>query len=118
MLKYFPRNATFCKVKTDENLTAMFEPSLPPIFCSNQLRQSVAGLQVSRQLPADIPDPANYYVFFSIKTVKPDNDAKFIKISVESAYLDADAKGTKSPTFSQALGEVWAGRPNPRKKKN
>lgn len=67
---------------------------------------------------ADIPDPANYYVFFSIKTVKPENDAKYIKISVESAYLDANAHGMKPTPFSQALGEVWAGQTHPKKKKN
>jgi hypothetical protein len=64
-----------------------------------------------------IASPASYYVFFSIKTVKPDNDAKFIKISVESAYIDANANGTKSSEFSRALGEEWAGLPHPSKKK-
>ena len=51
---------------------------------------------------------SDYYVFFGIKTLKPDNLPRQFKISVESAYLDANAMSTKNSTFSAALGAVWA----------
>lgn len=58
---------------------------------------------------AHLPNPADYYVFFGIKTAKPENLAKQFKISVESAYVDANAHGRVARTFAEALGEEWAG---------
>lgn len=58
--------------------------------------------------PDDEAKRADYYVFFGIKTLKPENLPRQFSISVESAYLNANANSTKNSTFSAALGAVWA----------
>lgn len=57
---------------------------------------------------ANLPNPADYYIFFGLKTIKPDNMARQFKISVESAYVRANANGRVSRTLSEALGREWA----------
>ncbi len=56
-----------------------------------------------------IPDPADYYVFFGLRIVKPANQPKQFRIHVESAYVGAKAHGRVSSRFSDALGLEWAG---------
>lgn len=115
-----PRNRMFCPDRYE--LSKSLVPCIDAMIANNGIvsrTQHVNYFHLSAlaHQVQGIPNPANYYVFFDIKTEKPANLAKQFKISVESAYVDAAANGRAARTFAEALGEEWAGQAGSRKKK-
>lgn len=115
-----PRNRIYCPNRYE--LSKQLVPCIDAMINTNGIvtrTQHVNYFHLNTLTHAleGIPSPANYYVFFRIKTEKPDNLPKQFNISVESAYVDATASGHAARTFAEALGEEWSGQPVARKKK-
>lgn len=114
-----PRNRIFCPIRYE--LSKQLVPCIDAMIANNGIvtrTQHVNYFHLSalaHQIEG-VPSPANYFVFFGIKTDKPPNMPKQFKISVESAYVDANANGRAARTFAEALGEEWAGQTGPRRK--
>lgn len=107
-----PRPRIFCPERYE--LSRQLVPCIDAMIASNGIvmrtrHVNYFHLKLLTHAVAGLPNPADYYVFFGIRIIKPVSRPRQFKISVESAYVGANARGRLARRFSEALGIEWAG---------